>query len=426
MKFEKLLSENQRAVERFVNYRISVKEDAEDILQETYLTAFQKFNTLNNEQQFKAWIISIAKNKCNDYFRKRFKQIQIAEEITRQAVFSQSRYGIAEQSDVIDIISSLQSNDREIINLYYFIGLSQEEISAKLNIPIGTVKSRLHTAKFRFKEKYPYIPETEKGEKIMKLPEKIPQYKIIKSDKEPFNVIWQELMGWLIIPRLGEKISWAMYDFPKRDRTEYVEMEVLGKANVHGIDGVEITAKEYTPGEFENTALQICSTRTFIAQLTDTHCRFLAESHKENGVNRYFTFLDGDEFIKNWGFGADNCGKEINLIQKNTIQRKGNTVESSNFESCMDVVGRYTVIIGNKEFDTICVMDIESYDTGVVTEQYIDKNGKTVLWRRFNSDDWAYNRYQQKWSDKLPYNEQIMVNGKPYVHWYDCISDYIL
>lgn len=71
-------------------------------------------------------------------------------------------------------------------------------------------------------------------------------------------------------------------------------------------------------------------------------------------------------------------------------------------------------------------MDIETYDEGVVTEQYIDKNGKTVLWRRFNADDWKYDVYKQFWSEKLPKNETLLINDKKYIHWYDCISDYIL
>ncbi|MFR5876307.1 MAG: hypothetical protein ACLUFN_07445 [Eubacterium sp.] len=95
-------------------------------------------------------------------------------------------------------------------------------------------------------------------------------------------------------------------------------------------------------------------------------------------------------------------------------------------DACLDVVGRYTVIIGNMEFDTVCVMDIESYENGVVTEQYVDKNGKTVLWRRFNADDWKLTHYKDYWTNKLPQNEKIFVNGKTYVHWYDCISDYIV
>ena len=92
----------------------------------------------------------------------------------------------------------------------------------------------------------------------------------------------------------------------------------------------------------------------------------------------------------------------------------------------LDVVGRFYVTINGKEYDTVCLMDIETNHSGAVIEQYLDKNGRTVLWRRFNRDDWAYNRYKQKWSEKLPNNERITVNGEIYVHWYDCITDYIL
>ena len=70
--FEKLLSENSLSVERFVKFRISNVIDAEDVLQEIYLTSFKNFNQLKNVENFKAWIIGIARNKCNDYFRKKY------------------------------------------------------------------------------------------------------------------------------------------------------------------------------------------------------------------------------------------------------------------------------------------------------------------------------------------------------------------
>ena len=59
-------------------------------------------------------------------------------------------------------------------------------------------------------------------------------------------------------------------------------------------------------------------------------------------------------------------------------------------------------------------------------ENYIDKNGHTVLCRRFNCDEWAFGRYQKTWSEMLPDSEKLSVNGKTYVHWYDCISDYVV
>lgn len=86
-----------------------------------------------------------------------------------------------------------------------------------------------------------------------------------------------------------------------------------------------------------------------------------------------------------------------------------------------DLFNNYSVSI-----DTICVMGIETYVNGVASEQYIDKNGRTILWRRFNRNDWAIDRYKKKWTEILPDNERITVNGEIYVHWYDCITDYIL
>ncbi len=60
--FERLLRENKNAVERFVRFRISDLSDAEDVLQEVYLAAYLGFEKLENQDNFKAWIIGIARN----------------------------------------------------------------------------------------------------------------------------------------------------------------------------------------------------------------------------------------------------------------------------------------------------------------------------------------------------------------------------
>ena len=77
--------------------------------------------------------------------------------------------------------------------------------------------------------------------------------------------------------------------------------------------------------------------------------------------------------------------------------------------------------IFNPKFATGCLMDLGMYEEGMVSEQYLDRDVRTVLWRRFNRDDWAIERYGRKWSELLPDNEQITINGKRYVHWYDCL-----
>ena len=87
----------------------------------------------------------------------------------------------------------------------------------------------------------------------------------------------------------------------------------------------------------------------------------------------------------------------------------------------MDIVGRCDVKLGGETYDTVCLMDLGMYEEGMVSEQYLDRSGRTVLWRRFNQDDWAVDRYGKKWSELLPENEQLTINGQRYVHWYDCI-----
>jgi hypothetical protein len=229
-------------------------------------------------------------------------------------------------------------------------------------------------------------------------------------------------MGWFLIPKPGEKLSWAMYDIPTRKCAEYTDMQVIGKAMVHGIEGVEIVAVEHYPIEYHAKKTE----RTFVAQLTESHCRLLSESHLENDVRHYNTFLDPDDFIPNWGFGEDNCGNETQLAPKHTITRNGSDIYCDIIPEALDVVGRYTVELDDKTYDTICVMDIQLYNNAIATEQFIDTAGKTILWRRYNRDDWAFSRYKQKWSEKLPDNEKMFINGEIYVHWYDCITDYIL
>ena len=86
--FEQLLECDRAAVERFVRYRVSMVHDADDILQEVYITAYSKFPQLKNKESFKPWIISIARNKCSDYFRRMAKQYEIPIDVVAESELS--------------------------------------------------------------------------------------------------------------------------------------------------------------------------------------------------------------------------------------------------------------------------------------------------------------------------------------------------
>lgn len=420
--FENLLEAERVSVERFVRFRISSKADADDVLQEVFLTAYQKFPQLKNQDAFKAWIISIARNKCNDYFRKKATQYEIPIDELSDKELSNGRYGVSVVSIVREILSLLGDKDKQILYLYFWKEMPQSEIAKRLNIPIGTVKSRLHTAKQNFKNKYPYRTDVSKGESEMKkLPEIMPQYSIHKSVEPPFEVRHEELPGMMIIPQKGEKRSFAMYDFPEKKQSGVYHLNVTGEVVIHDICGVEIASQYVDPnGQKEEN--------TIFAQLTDSHCRYLGGMRVENGVRHITTFLDGDAFTQAYAIGKDNCGFEVNRRQRNIIKESDNGLVTDASGDITDIVGRYTVSLGGKIYDTVRLIDMQEYGDGsyMLCEYYLDQNGKTILWRRFNRDDWAIDRYKQKWSEQLPENDRLTVNGATYVHWYDCITDYIL
>ena len=454
--FEVLLAQVNKGVEYFVKCKISPVEDAQDVLQETYFTAYQKFGQLKDEGAFKAWILSIARNKCNDHFRQKAAVLEIPLEDAQEYAVDDGRMGIAEVIAVRENLEKLADKDKEILYLYFWKQMPQESIAKKLGIPVGTVKSRLYAAKQKFRESYEGKAQEslqedckrrnldlqqkrksremqdsalrhqdgklEGAENMKRLPEFMPKYTITPKAEDPFSVKWEELMGWFLVPRLGEELSWGMYDQPSGKCDHVYDMKVTGRAKVHGIEGVELTARESSYSKKEEVI-----DRTFVAQLTDTHCRYLATIRNDNGVRNFITFLDGEEFMNCWGFGEDNCGNETNLSPKGDIRRKGNVITTAKKEFLLDIVGRYDVTICGKTYDTVCVIDISTYNNGVVSEQFLDKNGRTILWRRFNKNDWHVERYCGKlWSEQLPGNDKLIVDGETYVQWYDCITDYVL
>ncbi len=418
--FERLLEEYRRCVERFVKYKIENRSDAEDILQDVFISAYQKFATLKNKTLFQAWILSIARNKCSDYYRRMAENRTIPLDTLSESVLTTGIFGIHEKTVVEDTLDKIGDSEKQILYLYFYKNLSQQDISEKLKIPLGTVKSRLHYAKKNFKKYYPYSPDCNrvKGEKIMKkFPKLLPEYKIIESKAPPFSVIFEELPNWFIIPRIGEEISFASYDLPKRNITEKITLKATSPAVVHGIEGIEISACSDLKKD--------SSSHIYYTQLTDSHCRWLGESYTDkNGIKHLLTFLDGDKFISEWGFGEDNCGSETHLHSKGDIKRSGKRILTTDKKYLMDVVGRYYVEIRGTKYDTICLMEI--FESGVATEHFIDEKGRTVLWRRWNRDDWAFSHYQKKWTEMLTDNDTVSINGQIYVHWYDDISDYIL
>ena len=416
LEFEAMLKANMQPLERYVKYKISSKRDAEDVLQEVCLAAMMQRESLQNKSAFKAWLVGIASHKCSDYYRRKAKDIHVPLESVPETALGVGRLSIQEPSMVQDTLEALEDKERQILDLYFFQELSQQEISRRLCIPIGTVKSRLYHAKEKFKQHYPY-PTASEGESVMKkIPVYLPEYTIEKLAAEPFEVVHEELPGMFVVPRMGESVAFGMYDLPERKQTGAYRLTVKGKVSLHGVEGVAIDR-----GYYEGT---LTEESTVFAQLSDTHCKYLGGIFKEeDGSQRFITFLDND-FDEYFGIGEENCGFATHRKAEGKITMTGEGLSFPVGQDISDIAGRYQITINHRVFDTVRLIDYQNGEQGgMLCEYYLDKNGRTVLWRRFNQNNWGNQRSGKLWSEMLPENERLMVNGEIYVHWYDCITD---
>lgn len=413
--FEKLLEGCKNALQRFVYYKMSSKQDGEDVLQEVYLSAYKRFDQLKDHSKFKSWILTIAANKCNDFYRTRSKilEIPLEEVISYEGILTRAGRDVKEV--VNETLEELADKDKEILFLYYIKDESQNDIALKLNVPLGTVKSRLYKAKQQFKDKYPYSPVLKGESKMMQLPKIMPEVSIQFKSTVPFEVTCEESFGWFIVPRENEKCSFAFYDYPEKIMTSKIESKITRKAMISGVECVEMECTEYDPMD------KVIGEYAEYLRLTYDVVQAVAEWHMENGVKKFSTFED-ENFLENFGWGEDNYGFPIKLVSNPDLKLVNGEIIYTK-EEILGLVGRYDVTINHKTYDTVRYVLINN---GLLAEKYIDQAGRTVLWRRYNKDDWMIDRYKMKWTEKLSENIQIKVNGENYVHWYDCITDYIL
>lgn len=145
--------------------------DAEDVLQEVFLRAYQGLPTFDGRASLSTWLFRIAHNLCIDHYRKqerRVKTVSIyqdnsdeADEGTEEWEFPDTQTPDPMQA-VLDkelqelverALENLSPKLKSVLLLYDVEGLSYEEISQSLGIPMGTVKSRLHMARSEIQKK---------------------------------------------------------------------------------------------------------------------------------------------------------------------------------------------------------------------------------------------------------------------------------
>ncbi|MFT6873864.1 MAG: RNA polymerase sigma factor (sigma-70 family), partial [Roseivirga sp.] len=148
-------------------YRLTFDEDdAKDLVQDTYLKAFRFINSFQRGTNAKAWLFRILKNSFINEFRKKSKQPSkvdyseveqyynsddAGENITTDLRIETVQHMIGDE--ISGALNAIPVDFRTVIILSDLEGFTYEEMSKILDIPIGTVRSRLHRARNMLKEK---------------------------------------------------------------------------------------------------------------------------------------------------------------------------------------------------------------------------------------------------------------------------------
>ena len=159
--FEFLILKYQHMLYASILTIVKNNDAAEEIVQDAFVTAFEKLSTLKNRNYFYPWLKRIAINKSFLYLQHVKKNVRSSEEVLdffendkeiemSRAIYNSPESNLlnSEMSKYIKkFVDALPERLRSIIILREIEGMSYEEIAEVMNIPVGTVRSRLHYAR---------------------------------------------------------------------------------------------------------------------------------------------------------------------------------------------------------------------------------------------------------------------------------------
>lgn len=121
--------------------------DAEDLAQEVLIKAWDKLDTLRDQDRARAWLVQTARRMCVDYYRRQPPPKPLPEELSARTDPVDPRI-----ESLHAALSQLSGDYREPITLYYLDGKNSQQVAAALGISESTVRQRLHRARLKLHE----------------------------------------------------------------------------------------------------------------------------------------------------------------------------------------------------------------------------------------------------------------------------------
>ncbi|MBL7910129.1 MAG: sigma-70 family RNA polymerase sigma factor [Bacteroidia bacterium] len=149
--FTFLYDNYSKALFGVINSIVSSQEEAEDVLQNTFVKIWNNFESYEESKgRLYTWMLNIARNLAIDSTRSKHEKIKSKIQSTTDTVYQKNNLYVDdtahESIGIRAILGTLKEEHKIIIDLAYFEGYTQEEISKKLNLPLGTVKTKVRQA----------------------------------------------------------------------------------------------------------------------------------------------------------------------------------------------------------------------------------------------------------------------------------------
>ncbi len=422
--FATLVQRYAQPLTALIRYRVADAAHAEDVWQETLLAAWRSLAQLRDAGRARAWLMGVARNQCRLHHRSaQRRDVPMPDDEIAGLL---NRFGPADASRraaigaAMEAVAAARPADREVLRAFYIDGFTISEIAARRDIPVGTAKRRLHTARQKLRETMGTAPATRRtsmtamtqADDRAAFPAKRPAIEIRALAESPPQVDCRELRWWYIVPTLGEAASFAAYEAPDWTLGTIATLSAAASAKVHDATGVRIDVAECRSGEPVQDGI-----RTMFGRLSEREAEWLATIERDDGDERLRTYLD-PHWAEDWGAVPRRLG-DAGAFQ----ERSSGVLETPGDDTLCGVRGVFDVRIGGRRLRCVRVLDLDLLgrpardEAGLLIEAYLSFDGRTVLCRRYNARRWRGE--DVPWDQRLPASASLVIDGATYVHWYD-------
>jgi RNA polymerase sigma-70 factor, ECF subfamily len=153
--FKKTYDEYADAIFRFCLMKTSNKEQAEDLVQETFMRLWQSLRDGKEMQNVRAYLYTIANNLVTDWYRKRKPESLTALEekgFEAKDVTSETPLREAEHAEVLRLVEQLDEGDRAVLLMRFIEGIEPREIAEMLGESANVISVRIHRALKRVRQ----------------------------------------------------------------------------------------------------------------------------------------------------------------------------------------------------------------------------------------------------------------------------------